>query len=249
MRQLKFCIMGAAMIAIAGPKAAMADDFNYAAPSSATRTIKLWSTRYYVHYVDSSETSDAAPLYRQDGTPLGVSIPKSQFCFAALQGTLAVKAGSTTTVYNAAGLSQRQSANCAYRKLTPAVNSKLGRQAWVPVTGNGKFGLGVRTYRLLPFRTIAVDAGTIPYGTVLFIPQLRGFKFDDGGEARVHDGYVFAGDTGGAIKKNHIDFFTGGFTGPPPAFVTSRSTGLFEAQIVTDTHIIDELTREAAYKP
>ena len=228
---------------------ALADDFSYPQPEVSGQVQRLWSTRYYVHYVAIATGPDAAPLNRANGSSLGVSIPKNQFCFGALQGTVAVRNGAVTSVYNAAGLTAKRSANCAYAKLKPEVNERLGRQAWTRVTGNGQFGLGVRNYRLVPFRTIAVDRKTIPYGTVLFIPALKGVRFNDNGTQRTHDGYVLAGDTGSAIKGNHIDFFTGNFIGAPPAFVTSRETGLFDAQIVTDANIISALRQDATYLP
>ena len=238
---------GAAALTFTAFAPALADTFSYAQPPLGGQMLKLWSTRYYVHYVDSATGTDAAPLYRPNGSSLDVSIPKSQFCFCALQGTVVVRSGTITNVYNAAGLTTRRSATCAYAKLKPEVNERLGRQAWTQVTGNGKFGLGVQSYRLVPFRTIAVDKKTIPYGTVLFIPALKGVMFDDNGTQRTHDGYVLAGDTGGAIKGNHIDFFTGSYTGPPPPFVKSNKAGLFNAQVVNDPTIVNELRSDAAY--
>lgn len=247
MKAWKACLVVPAALALTAP--IRADTFTYAPPEAGGQTRKLWSTRYYVHYVDSATGADAAPLYRSNGTPLGVSIPKAQFCFGALQGTVAVRSGNKTYVYNAAGLSRKRAATCAYRKLKPQVNERLGRQAWTEVTGNGRFGLGVQNYRLVPFRTIAVDRTTIPYGTVLFIPALKGVEFDDNGTRRTHDGYVLAGDTGGAIKGNHIDFFTGNFTGPAPSFVTSNDKGLFDATVVTDPAIVSALRKDATYAP
>jgi hypothetical protein len=63
------------------------------------------------------------------------------------------------------------------------------------------------------------------------------------GELMTHDGYFFAGDTGGAIKKNHIDIFTGIYTGNPfPEVIKSNESLTFEALIVTDMTIINALT-------
>jgi 3D (Asp-Asp-Asp) domain-containing protein len=243
----KLCLFGVLASSAATP--VLGDDFIYPPPTTAGPILKLWSTRYYVHYVESASGPEAAPLYRPNGMSLGVSIPQKQFCFGALQGTLAIRSGVATHIYNAAGLTTKRSATCTYAKLKPEVNSRLGRQAWTKVTGNGEFGLGVLNYRLLPFRTIAVDKNTIPYGTVLFIPALKGVTVTINSAQHTHDGYVIAGDTGGAIKGNHVDFFTGSFTGPPPAFVTSRETGLFDAQVVSDPTIIEALNKEAAHMP
>lgn len=58
-----------------------------------------------------------------------------------------------------------------------------------------------------------------------------------------HDGYFFAGDTGGAIKKNHIDLFTGIFEGNPfPEVIRSNEKKTVDAYIVTDQSIIQSLT-------
>jgi len=55
-------------------------------------------------------------------------------------------------------------------------------------------------------RTAAIDTKVIPRRTVLFIQETVGLKMPDG---RVHDGFWYASDTGGAIKGNRIDLFTG----------------------------------------
>jgi 3D (Asp-Asp-Asp) domain-containing protein len=60
----------------------------------------------------------------------------------------------------------------------------------------------------VPFRTIAVDPTVIPHGSVLYIPGLRGSSVTlPDGTVRNHDGYVFAGDVGEAVKGNQVDFF------------------------------------------
>jgi 3D (Asp-Asp-Asp) domain-containing protein len=55
-------------------------------------------------------------------------------------------------------------------------------------------------------RTVAVDPKVFPRRSVLFIKQTVGLKMPDGS---VHDGYWYASDTGGAIKGQRIDLFTG----------------------------------------
>lgn len=226
------------------------DSFDIAAPAaSAAADMKLYATRYYVHYVEQTSGSASVSLLDRQGKSLGVSVSKSDFCFGALQGTISVKDGDGIAVYNVNSLAPTRSATCFYRKLGPATNSRLGRQAWAKLTGNGNYGLGVQHMRLVPFRTIAVDPARIPIGTVLYIPRLKGFEFSVDGQPRVHDGYVIAGDVGGAIKDNHIDFFTGNYRGPPPSFVTSDKKGLFDARVVTDAAIINRLKSDAKYKP
>ncbi|WP_291365203.1 3D domain-containing protein [Acetobacter sp. UBA5411] len=249
MRPLERYLTFAFIAGILLPACVRADDFNNLPFKTTEKALRLYATRYYVHYVESSTAADAAPLLRRDGSLIGISIPKSQFCFGALQGTIAVHDRTKSAIYNADGLAPRRSATCFFAALCPSVNDALSLQAWAGVSGNGIFGLGVKGFRLVPFRTVAVDPTKIPIGTVLYIPRLAGFAFDDKGTRRKHDGYVIAGDVGGGIKGNHIDLFTGSYTGAPPAFVTSSPTGVFDAYVVTDATIVEKLTSDAKYRP
>lgn len=78
---------------------------------------------------------------------------------------------------------------------------------------------------LQPFRSVAVDPGTIPIGQVLYLPELAGYPLPDG---TLFNGCVRAEDTGGAIKGAHLDWFIGAASGqawlrthPPPRQVTA----------------------------
>ena len=55
-------------------------------------------------------------------------------------------------------------------------------------------------------RTVAVDTKLIPRRTRLFIKETVGLPMPDGSK---HDGFWYASDTGGAIKGEKIDLFTG----------------------------------------
>lgn len=68
-------------------------------------------------------------------------------------------------------------------------------------TGNDSLGC-----RPIAMRTMAVDPRYIPRRTRLFIPETVGMRMADG---VIHDGYWYASDTGGAIKGQKIDFYTG----------------------------------------
>lgn len=68
-------------------------------------------------------------------------------------------------------------------------------------TGNDSLGC-----RPIPMRTVAVDPKVIPRRTRLFIRETVGLRMADGS---VHDGYWYASDTGGAIKGQKIDLYTG----------------------------------------
>ncbi|ODT61934.1 MAG: hypothetical protein ABS77_08390 [Phenylobacterium sp. SCN 69-14] len=60
--------------------------------------------------------------------------------------------------------------------------------------------------RVVALRTVAVDTKVIPRRTRLFIKETVGLPMPDG---TAHDGYWYATDTGGAIKGQKIDLFTG----------------------------------------
>ena len=60
--------------------------------------------------------------------------------------------------------------------------------------------------KVVAMRTVAVDKTLIPRRSVLFIKETVGLKMPDGSR---HDGYWYASDTGGAIKGQRIDLYTG----------------------------------------
>lgn len=94
----------------------------------------------------------------------------------------------------------------------------------------------------MPYRTIAVDKTKFPIGTVLFIPSVVGKEIIlPNGTKTLHDGYFFAADIGGDIKGNHIDVFTGLFKSTPLDFIKSKSSGTFEAYIITNDEIKNQL--------
>lgn len=74
---------------------------------------------------------------------------------------------------------------------------------------HGGRGMGARDSlgcKVVPMRTAAVDGVSIPRRTLLFIKETVGLKMPDG---RLHDGYWYASDVGGAIHRGRIDLFTG----------------------------------------
>jgi 3D (Asp-Asp-Asp) domain-containing protein len=80
-----------------------------------------------------------------------------------------------------------------------------GRMRYLIVRG-APFGVGAPGYRLVPYRTVAVDPRRIKLGTVLYIPSLVGIQLPTG---EVHDGFGFAHDTGRGIIGSRIDIFVG----------------------------------------
>lgn len=74
------------------------------------------------------------------------------------------------------------------------------------VVKNAPFGLGEPGFKLIPYRTIAVDPARIKIGTVLYVPSLLGIPLPSG---ETHDGFCFAHDTGHGIVGNRVDLFVG----------------------------------------
>jgi 3D (Asp-Asp-Asp) domain-containing protein len=74
------------------------------------------------------------------------------------------------------------------------------------VARDAPFGLGLDGYKLIPYRTLAVDPKVIRPGTVLYIPALDGVRLPSG---EIHDGFFFAHDEGQGIEGNRIDVFVG----------------------------------------
>lgn len=67
-----------------------------------------------------------------------------------------------------------------------------------------RWGYGVGTCKLRPYKSIAVDPKVIALGSVVFIPKAKGMRLPDG---NFHDGIFYAQDIGNAIQQLHIDFF------------------------------------------
>jgi 3D (Asp-Asp-Asp) domain-containing protein len=204
---------------------------------------RLWATFYYAH--PAAEDATGEPLRSTAGSVLA-RVAKRDWCKGAIEGTIILDSDGQSYTYNYAGRGRAQQVDCS-----PYVAKRLRAQSWVAALGrsrwakvNAPYGLGVNGYKLVPFRTIAVDPTLIPIGTVLYIPAAKGVKVvNASGNEEIHDGYFFAADTGGAVKGNHIDVFTGVSSNRTFDFITSTENGLFEASIVDDAEMKDKLRR------
>jgi 3D (Asp-Asp-Asp) domain-containing protein len=72
--------------------------------------------------------------------------------------------------------------------------------------GHGMSSLDSIGCKVVAMRTAAVDGVSVPRHTLLFIKETVGLRMPDG---RLHDGYWYASDVGGAIHTGRIDLFTG----------------------------------------
>lgn len=218
------------------------DTFYFPEPDKREKILSLWATHYYIHEFQSS---GKIPIVYASGEKSGLYADTCDFCKAALEGTAYVKDSSgNVSVINFSRTGNELFVDC--RKCKQFASVKLNVESWGKTiwSKSAGYGDGVKNYRLVPFRTIAVDPNTIPYGTVIFVPAAKGKLVHlPNGKQAIHDGYFFAGDTGGAITKNHIDVFTGIYPGNPfPEVVRSNENKVFDAFIVSDPEIVRTLT-------
>ena len=212
-------------------------DFSLGLPqTSAIKELKLWATYYYLPQVRSIDNGFA--LRDMQGAPLGPTLARRDWCNAALQGSVIVLDDENNpTTYNYAGKTNDHKVDCSMYWSFDSSVTKFTK-------AKGPYGDGVRNYKLVPYRTIAVDQHKVTYGSILFIPAAVGnvVVLPDGSTA-LHDGYFFAGDTGSRIKGKHIDVYIGTASKNPFNWVKSKKEGIFKAFLVKDKKIIDYLTK------
>lgn len=85
---------------------------------------------------------------------------------------------------------------------------------WVKLPYSQRWGLGAwdsatqSSYKLKPFRSIAVDRSVMKLGKWYYIKQLDGVRMPYPVSTMIHDGCVRAVDHGPAVNSRHIDFFS-----------------------------------------
>ena len=221
---------------------AQVDSLNFTAPANLSELNKhsLWATEYYAH-VTRSEGS--IPYLTSKGDTLGYFSDICDFCTACLEGTVFIEDPEhDRIVLNYASRGETALINC--RECSTFANSTLNVESWGSVRWkiSSGFGEGVQGYKLVPYRTVAVDPNVIAYGSVLFIPDAVGSEISISDSTTfLHDGYFFAGDTGGAIKGNHIDVFTGVDDSHPFGFVKSSAKHAYDAYTVENEALIETL--------
>ncbi len=90
-------------------------------------------------------------------------------------------------------------ANGCWKKMSSYYDWGMGVPS--PVTG--------KSYKLRPFRSIAVDKSVLSIGKWYYIKQLDGVQMPSPRSTTIHDGCVRAVDQGYGIWGRHIDFFVG----------------------------------------
>jgi len=202
---------------------------------AAKKKMKLWATYYHMPTVRPSWTSVAAkPLIGKNGKAVSPPLSIQDWCDAAMQGSIWVDNGKDDPVaymYVDSGGPEQVVCDKYFGELSTRIKSATRRARFQQF--HHPQACDVRVIPLMAFRTVAVDRERIKMGTVLYIPKLRGKTFWNNGEIFVHDGYVIASDTGGAIEDNHIDMFVADANVKPfPDIVRSNPRHTFEAYIV-----------------
>jgi 3D (Asp-Asp-Asp) domain-containing protein len=204
-------------------------------PSSLGPDLKLWATHYHTPIVSPApkEMSAAFPLIGRDGKWISAPLRQRDWCEAALQGSVSVQDGEKSASYVYVDSNGPEQTNCDefLGNLSQGIKNATRRARFMPVTY--ALGCGVRNIPLVPYRTIAVDPDVIPLESVIFVPELRGIRFEYEGRSLTHDGYLFAGDRGGGIRGRHIDVFMidNGFAAFEGLFA-STDTRTFAAHVV-----------------
>ena len=217
-------------------------DFNYPPPENLAglKKLRLWSTHYFVHQFKSG---GSVPIVYRNGKPSGLFADACDFCEASLQGSAYITdSDGNIKVVKFAKTGRRTFVNCRSCEKFSDSNAagSWGNTLWTTSSG---FTGALRRYKLIPFRSVAVNRKGIPYGTVLYIPQAKGKTITlPNGRQIIHDGYFFAADRGGLVKRNQIDLFTGTSSENPfPELIKSDNNQTFEAYIVKDKAIIQAL--------
>jgi 3D (Asp-Asp-Asp) domain-containing protein len=217
--------------------------FALPSPTETGAPRSLWATYYHVY--PATETADGAPLLDMSGKQLTGNLAPRDWCLGAVEGTINVTNAAGTVTYNYAGRADTAQLDCA-----KILGLDPNKTRWANALGksryrlaNGPYGDGIQDYRLVPFRSIAVDPTLLPFGSVIFVPAAKGTPLVlPSGEAIIHDGYFFAADKGGAIKGTHIDVFCGlQSTNCFPQFVSNTKDKPFEAFVVDGAKIIERL--------
>jgi len=202
--------------------------------------MELWATQYYIH--EAKYSNNGINLKDLNENPTGAKIDLCDWCDAAVEGTIyTTDSVGNQLILNYGGKSKNEQVDCSKcKKYSNYKNKGIRYALWYKA--KGKYGDGVNGYKLIPYRTIAVDTTLIPIGTVIYIPEAEGKEITlPDGTKSIHDGYFFAADIGGDIKKNHIDVFTGRDKSNVFDFIKSDPKKTFQAFKVKNKYVEESL--------
>lgn len=185
--------------------------FNLPEPSASQiiKEIPVAASRFYVKIVAADSSKDSIPYRDISGSPISDKILPRNWCLGAIEGSISTTFNGKPVILNYVQTKNNPKFNVDCLKEVPIGSSEHDGKSRYKLT-NAKFGLGVKNWFLVPYRTIAVDPSYIRYGTVIYIAKARGKLITlPSGEKIHHDGYFFAGDRGNSekIKHERIDIF------------------------------------------
>ncbi len=197
----------------------------------------LWSTHYHLWLSTEVAATEGFVVLDPDDAPFPADEPLHlagrDWCYTALEGSGRVERldGSSLTInYASQGDVHVECDRWLGARWRSQGRVRFGLAA-------GPYGDGVQDYVLVPFRTLAVDRDqeTIPWGRAVFVPAAVGQPFDHEGRRYQHDGWFFTADTGGAIRDQHLDTFTGATADNTLAHVTSSPDApRFDARVLPE---------------
>ncbi|CAM3529817.1 3D domain-containing protein [Klebsiella variicola] len=226
-------------------------DFNLPLPPTSSvgeRNLKLWATVYYIYSAPPlKDNTTGRPFYNSKGEVISDNVSLRDWCLGAIEGTIKTTLNNSPVILNYASKSKGEKFVDCISVLNPSPERAwkftfTGNSSFTKITSN--YGKGVKNMDLIPYRTIAADnlSKNLKPGTVIFIKEARGAPIVLPSKTTVvHDGYFYVGDTGGAIKDNHIDVFCGITKTCLNTFAKSTPKHQFNAQIITDNSIINRL--------
>jgi 3D (Asp-Asp-Asp) domain-containing protein len=224
---IRSCCLVVLLVAAAAVAAAHADDEVFNLPQLKVTGLHKRAVRLSEYSIVMAKPGSAVPLLDPNEKPIGVTLSRSDFCAAALQGTVQVSG----VRYSVAGKGIGSLADCE-SDCPRCAAFRLGENRFLPVTHPD--GAAGKTYGLVAYRTVAVMDGTLPAGTVIFIPAARGLKLPNG---RRHDGYFFVADVG-ALNSNQLDLYVGTRKLSWWIIGSGRTGRTLAAYVVTDRTIV-----------
>jgi 3D (Asp-Asp-Asp) domain-containing protein len=216
------------------------DSFSF--PKSTELGVR--KTAFFSHYYvySAKATAKGVPVLTAKDVALGANLSPLDFCLGGMEGTVRVtmssgKSRTFNVVKAGSALVDCTTVKQPNGKFLSRMFAGTGRSRFIETSE--PFGLGIRNYRLVPYRSMARKDALVLPGTVIYVPALREKMVTLPSGAKIaHDGYLFAADTGSRLKNTQIDLFTGVMKkNELPHFVTSKNTDQFPFYVIEDPEI------------
>lgn len=114
-------------------------------------------------------------FWDRNGTPLSDPVSPLNWCRGAIEGSIRTTKDGQLRTINFAGTKAGSQVNCAQ-----VLSINPSQKPWIISTGKSYFAPaidswsdGVNGFRLVSFRSAAVDKTSTPFGSTIFIPSLE----------------------------------------------------------------------------